>query len=369
MQEQIIQVCFFAAILQGLYLSGLYLFSKRKSVSNRMLAFFLLSLLLEAINSFFPIDYIGGYCIGEFFGLPESKLFLPILFLHYVLLKLSRVKNYKLVLTAGYTLAFLVVGITLANLALFLVSGCALRHYLGWNMFKTLFLSQQVLAFFFALPVAFICLREVNRHRRVVQTYYSEIGLLQVQWLRQFIYLLFPVIGLWGLELLNIAFGWQDRSLSTFVVINWTILVGIIYFISYKAFNEGSSFDQQLAIDDLDDPSGEEGSQVDRAFMDRLDALILEKQLYKKQDFNLYELAKVTGESSRKISASIKLFHSTNFSDWVNRFRVEHAISMLKEESNYTIEGVGFESGFKSRSTMYLAFKKITGKSPGHYKR
>jgi AraC-like DNA-binding protein len=57
---------------------------------------------------------------------------------------------------------------------------------------------------------------------------------------------------------------------------------------------------------------------------------------------------------------------STNFSDYVNRYRVIH---FLREVDNgkldqLTISGLMNECGFSSKATFYRAFKKIKGCTP-----
>jgi hypothetical protein len=75
MMEDIVVLAVLAACLQGLFLSSLYFFSKKhRNTSNRILGLFLLSLIIEAVNSFFPYEFIGEYSIGAYFGLPEEDM-------------------------------------------------------------------------------------------------------------------------------------------------------------------------------------------------------------------------------------------------------------------------------------------------------
>jgi YesN/AraC family two-component response regulator len=49
--------------------------------------------------------------------------------------------------------------------------------------------------------------------------------------------------------------------------------------------------------------------------------------------------------------------------------RIAHAIQLLKDNRNkkFTMEAIGNMSGFNSRTTFYVSFKKTMGISPNEY--
>ena len=89
-------------------------------------------------------------------------------------------------------------------------------------------------------------------------------------------------------------------------------------------------------------------------------------KLFLKVDLTINELAMAVGGSPKKVSACVNKAFGTNFSEWVNRYRVEEVKEKINSPKNdhLTIEAIGQDSGFKSRSAMYAAFKKFTGESP-----
>ena len=91
-----------------------------------------------------------------------------------------------------------------------------------------------------------------------------------------------------------------------------------------------------------------------------------EEKLYLRNDLTIHDVSKFLETSSRKVSQCINEEFGTNFSEWVNIYRIDEVKKRLLESAskNLTIEAIGQESGFKSRSAMYLAFKKILGISP-----
>jgi AraC-like DNA-binding protein len=58
-----------------------------------------------------------------------------------------------------------------------------------------------------------------------------------------------------------------------------------------------------------------------------------------------------------------------NFFRFVNEYRVHEVQKSLSNPKNpYSIEAIGFESGFNSKSTFFSVFKRITGLTPKEYK-
>ena len=92
---------------------------------------------------------------------------------------------------------------------------------------------------------------------------------------------------------------------------------------------------------------------------------------YLDQNLTIHDLAKRIQIPARTISTYVNQNAGYNFNEWVNTYRVDHALATLQDKNmdHYSIEGVGIDSGFKSRSAMYMAFKKKTGLTPGHFKK
>jgi AraC-like DNA-binding protein len=58
-----------------------------------------------------------------------------------------------------------------------------------------------------------------------------------------------------------------------------------------------------------------------------------------------------------------------NFFQFVNEYRVESVKQMLSDPTNrYSIEAIGYECGFNSKSSFFTVFKNLTGKTPQEYR-
>jgi AraC-like DNA-binding protein len=98
-------------------------------------------------------------------------------------------------------------------------------------------------------------------------------------------------------------------------------------------------------------------------------SIILEKELFLNPDFTLEEAAKELRVTRHVLSQYVNEVLGKSFSTLIKEYRVEKAKKLLETQKNYTIESLGYDSGFNSKSTFYIAFKKITGVTPSEYQK
>ena len=121
--DVIITIVIWAAVIQGLLLGLIFIVSKKhRSFANRLLGYFLLTFVFAALSDLLPFTEIVNYSISGYFTLPEVKLLFPVLFIHFVLEKVGRSSFYRLFLKFNYSLAFLMISLTLINILLVLFS-------------------------------------------------------------------------------------------------------------------------------------------------------------------------------------------------------------------------------------------------------
>lgn len=111
-----------------------------------------------------------------------------------------------------------------------------------------------------------------------------------------------------------------------------------------------------------------EAEAIDPGIMDKLNQLMLERELFLDPDLTLEQLADITGISTRKISTAINRTGKQNFFDYINHYRVKKASEILTSSNDkLSMLDVMADAGFNSKSTFYRAFKKITNMTPTEY--
>jgi AraC-like DNA-binding protein len=58
-----------------------------------------------------------------------------------------------------------------------------------------------------------------------------------------------------------------------------------------------------------------------------------------------------------------------NFKQYINLLRIQAATEMIKKKHHITLEAIGMDSGFKSKSAFYEAFKSIQGQTPAKFRK
>ncbi len=130
------------------------------------------------------------------------------------------------------------------------------------------------------------------------------------------------------------------------------------------ATSSGDSSVQRYAKSGLGNAAMEELKQKLHELMDG-------DRLYLEPNLTLPELAARLGSSVNHLSQVINAGFGMSFFDYLNKYRVEEDMRVLGDESDKdrTVLSVALQVGFNSTSTFYVAFKKVTGRTPAQYRR
>lgn len=100
----------------------------------------------------------------------------------------------------------------------------------------------------------------------------------------------------------------------------------------------------------------------------KLERHMIEGKAYLNPDLSLSSLAADVGISSHQLSELINTKLGMGFSRYVRERRVEAAKALLVAAPSQSILSVSLDTGFRSQSAFYAAFKEMTGQSPGDYR-
>ncbi|HOD16393.1 MAG TPA: helix-turn-helix domain-containing protein [Spirochaetota bacterium] len=110
--------------------------------------------------------------------------------------------------------------------------------------------------------------------------------------------------------------------------------------------------------------------QVDVSGMiKRLNRIMEEERLYTDDQLTLRDLADELSITPHQLSQLLNERLDTNFSNFVNQFRIRDARDMLVNQPEKTVLAISLEVGFNSKSAFYEAFSRFSGMSPQAFRK
>jgi AraC-like DNA-binding protein len=102
----------------------------------------------------------------------------------------------------------------------------------------------------------------------------------------------------------------------------------------------------------------------------RLEEMMQNQKKYFDPELSLKQLAFLLNTNPTYLSQVINQKFNRSFSDFINELRVQEACRLIEtgEFHLHTLEAIGNEVGFKSKSVFFTSFKKFAGMSPSAYR-
>ena len=103
---------------------------------------------------------------------------------------------------------------------------------------------------------------------------------------------------------------------------------------------------------------------------ERILNIIAMQKKYKDKDYSAKKLAEDLGTNTRYISAVVNVQFHMNYTSFVNKFRIEEAMTILVDRryQKLRMEEVSDMVGFSNRQSFYASFYKIMGITPRDYR-
>ena len=125
---------------------------------------------------------------------------------------------------------------------------------------------------------------------------------------------------------------------------------------------------QSVAADDEPDPTVGttiSDSQISE-LASKIRSLVEEKQLYLRYDLKSKDLIAELCTNHYYFSLAFGSMHCT-FADYINNLRIQHAVSLIKENRSLKLTEIMLESGYLSEASFFRNFKRIMGCTPKQY--
>ena len=217
-------------------------------------------------------------------------------------------------------------------------------------------------------------LKLLNQHRIEVQNTFSLIEHKVLVWVRIFlIYSLSTSVLIHILYYISpenyyfkIIFSIFDLIAIYWVAVNGVIQRNVLSILDKK--KSGIPSQNTLAIEN--DQRKIVNDEDLKTLMENIDSYMKTTEAFVRTELTIIDLAEKLKVHPKRISASINTIFNENFNSYVNQLRIKKAKFLLTDQASsyFSIDGIGKEVGFHSKSAFYSAFKKVTGTTPTKYK-
>ncbi len=137
------------------------------------------------------------------------------------------------------------------------------------------------------------------------------------------------------------------------------------------AENGGELQQTELAISSTSATINATINAADRQLCADLQQLLFQDNLFLQPNLRLADLSKQLDVPEYRISKILRTqFHASNFNQFINKLRIEHAITLLSDPTkhHWPVLVVGMESGFASVGPFTRAFKATMGYTPHEFR-
>jgi AraC-like DNA-binding protein len=217
---------------------------------------------------------------------------------------------------------------------------------------------------FYSIGIGILTLKWIKKHIAEIKNQYASVEYKVLNWARVFV-----LIGLIFIFIVIVlAFLDDNYHIDLFIAITNVIL---LYWVSMRGILQRNvtmlvSLPEKNIVPEKKVSSSENSQKL----LKKINDYIVDNTIFIKPDLTILDISEGINVHPKKISGVINANLNQNFNTYINSFRIEKAKALLNSDTvnNLSVEGIGNEVGFQSKSTFYDAFKKVTGTTPSRYK-
>ncbi len=209
---------------------------------------------------------------------------------------------------------------------------------------------------------SYLSLKLYKKHLKKLGDTFSYTEKVNLNWLKLLIYGYFFLII--GLVVSNIT----DDSISYFMF--YIILLTYVIFSGNNALKQNPVFENlKVENNPIASISEETNTELFKELKNKLLTTMDEEKIFLDSSLTIHSLANKLNSNNKYVSQLINNDFNKNFVMFINEYRIQEAKKLLLNEvnKNITIESIGYESGFKSKTAFNRVFKQLTSQTPTEF--
>lgn len=356
------KVVFWIGVSQGLFAAILMMNKKESDISDKLLTIWLTLLSFDFFTS--GIDY-------ELFSKPllssSFLLFNPALFLYIRSLTVAKFRLKWVYLL--HLLPYFIFKILAYNFQL----PFSMRNFFETDqnfVYRMIFGAATVFSLIIYNTLSLIL---VHKHRMRLKNEQSNIEHNEnIGWLL-FVSIFYTVYCILAVVVASISYFSEIYPIAPHIY-NYSVLLFLIYVLSFYGL-----YQRKLKVVVIEEEIEPVKIPYQNSSLTDTDKVLIQQKLveymentkaYLEPNLNMDILSEALDIPKYQITEVLNTQIGQNFFQFVNNYRVEAVKNMLAQPDNpYSIEAIGYDCGFSSKSSFYTVFKKITGQTPSAYRK
>lgn len=226
----------------------------------------------------------------------------------------------------------------------------------------------------------FCSARMVYYHRKRLETEFSNIDYdKNLKWII-FVVVFYNLFGILSMLIAGLNAGLSNFWLKQYIY-NYSALLVLIYILGFYGLRQsaiylnlenGNSGSEETKTSDKEKEKYSQSSLSEERKLEIKESIIAHMENnkpYLHPDFNMRMFSEQLNIPPYHITEVLSTELGKNFYHLVNEYRVNEVIKNLNFPGReFSIEGIGYDAGFSSKSTFFTVFKRFTGFSPLKFK-
>lgn len=223
------------------------------------------------------------------------------------------------------------------------------------------------LSYIYSIYYSVIIIKYINKHRKNVENFYSNTEGKLLLWAKTVIIFLLSYLFL--LMFYPFEETVYTNAFFSFINVIFIFWLGITGIKQKTIFEQSTKVHTETVVKTADKPTVAHDDLHTKNY-NRLIKLMEEDKFFLNSNISLADVAQKLKIPQRNLSELIRKESQSNFSQFVNYYRVEEAKKLLVDTKNNNLNmlGIAYDSGFNSKASFYSVFKKFTSQTPNNFK-
>lgn len=212
------------------------------------------------------------------------------------------------------------------------------------------------------ISIIFIYLSQVKKY---INKSFTEPQLAESTWISKTIYMLILAFT----SLLICHHAWESVSTWLANIFDIITMFYFTYYVLKTTYRNPFSQEREKEIDSQIDEGVAPEPHKSKEYVQLITDYLKSSQTYLKPTLTIADVSDTIGISSNDISHALNHVHQCNFSDFINKIRIERAVKTLSNDTSHeqNIASITYQSGFSSKEAFYWAFKKNMNMTPEQF--